>query len=88
MAKVFILQGNNAGKSVLLMNRYKFVDGVMLVENDEDAKMMTANVVGFYGCAMMDFEEYKAKKAGASKPAQATPAAPAAPQKPAGKPAE
>lgn len=89
MSKVFILQGNNAGKSVLLMNRYKFVDGVMLEEDDESAKMMTANLVGFYGCVCMDFDEYQRKKS-AAKPAS-TPPSPAPvppPPKPAAKASE
>jgi hypothetical protein len=78
MAKVFILKGNNEGKSVRLMNRYTFIDGVHLEESDENAKMKEANLCGFYKCAMMDHAEYVKMKA-----APPAPPAPSAPSKPA-----
>jgi hypothetical protein len=79
MAKVFILQGGYAGKSIRLMNRYIFVDGVHLEESDENAKFKEANLCGFYGCKMMDHAEYlksKAQPAPAAKPAASSPPQP------------
>lgn len=80
MAKVFILQGGYEGKSIRLMNRYLFVDGVHLEESDENAKLKEANLCGFYGCKVMDHAEYlksKAQPAPAAQPAQPKPSAPA-----------
>jgi hypothetical protein len=62
MAKVFVLGGKLAGKSVLLMNRYVFVDGAMLEENDEAAKLKAQVLLNFYDVKMVDFEEYKREK--------------------------
>lgn len=79
MAKVFILQGNYAGKSIRLMNRYLFVDGVHLEESDENAKFKEANLCGFYGCQVMDHAEYlksKAQPVPSAKPTASSPPQP------------
>lgn len=58
MPKVFILTGKRAGTSCQLMNRYNFIDGVHLEESDDNAKMKVPNLVVFYKCKMMDYEDY------------------------------
>lgn len=62
MAKVFILKGKRAGTSVQLMGRYNFIDGVHLEENDDDAKLKMPNLCKFYGCDMMDYNDYVAAR--------------------------
>jgi hypothetical protein len=74
MAKVFIMQGNYAGKSIRLMGRYNFVDGVHLEEDDDSAKMKSTILTQFYPCKVMDHEEY-VKQQAKSKPVPAAPAA-------------
>lgn len=77
MARVFVFPENHKyhGKSVLLMNRYRFVDGVMLEEDDDRAKMMTSNLVDFYGCKSYDHEKYMEMKSAPKSPAKEPPKA-------------
>lgn len=71
MPKVFVMGGGYAGKSIRLMNRYNFVDGVHLEEDDDTAKLKASVLCKFYPCEMLDHQDYVARQA---KPAPAKPA--------------
>ena len=58
MAKVFVLGGNNKGKSVRLMGRYTFIDGVHLEEDDKTAELKAKVLTSVYPVEMMDHTEY------------------------------
>lgn len=59
-AQVFILTGSRKGATIRLMRRYTFVDGVYVAETEEIAKKVQKNLVGFYGCKQVSFEQYQA----------------------------
>lgn len=61
MPAVYILTGPKEGQNVVLMNRYKFVEGAMVV-SDEDADLMSANME-FYHAKRISVEQYEAIKA-------------------------
>jgi hypothetical protein len=83
MATVFVMTGKREGASFQLMNRYNFVNGVHLEENDDDAKLKTSILTEFYPCKKMSLEEYqKQTKAQSAQPVAAQPA----PQAPVGSP--
>lgn len=68
MAKVFVIEGGFAGKSIQLMGRYIFKDGVHLEEDDDTAKMKATVLCTFYPCKMMDHSDYVAKMEAAKNP--------------------
>jgi len=70
MAKVFIMTGDRAGKSVQLMGRYNFIDGIHLEEDDDTAKLKSAVLCKFYPCTMMDHADYVKQKDAESKRAK------------------
>lgn len=69
MAKVFVLEGRRAGQSVRLADMYTFIDGVMVEEDDDTAKMKAAVLCTMYPCKMVDHAEYVKEK---SSPAPAS----------------
>lgn len=67
MAQVYILTGKRKGTTVQLMGRYNFVDGVMVVESDDHAKMIKANME-FYAAKAVDLDLYNQAKAAGKDP--------------------
>lgn len=59
MAKVFILTGKRKGENLNLHDRYSFKDGVMIVNDDNQAENARA-LMDFYGAKMVTLEEYEA----------------------------
>lgn len=59
MAKVFICTGKREGRNQIIADRYKFVDGVMVINDDDEAKVLTPILCGFYACKIMDLEKYE-----------------------------
>ena len=52
----FKLTGRNAGATVLINNRYDFVDGELAVSNN-DAALIAPILCGYYGCVLEATDE-------------------------------
>jgi hypothetical protein len=59
MARVFVLTGARKGKTITLNYRYQFIDGAMIIQDDEDAAKMRPIVVDFYQCAELSLEDFE-----------------------------
>ena len=61
----FKLTGHNAGATVLINNRYDFVDGELTVSN-HDAALIAPILCGYHGCVLEDTDEVEETKEPAS----------------------
>ena len=61
----FKLTGDNAGATVLINNRYDFVDGELTVSKN-DATLIEPILCGYYGCVLEDTDEAEEIKEPAS----------------------
>ena len=61
----FKLTGHNAGATVLINNRYDFVDGELTVSKN-DATLIEPILCGYYGCVLEDTDEAEEIKEPAS----------------------
>jgi hypothetical protein len=53
MSKTFVTNRENKGQEVIL-GKYVFTDGVMVIPADEDAAKMAPLLINFYGVTMED----------------------------------
>lgn len=84
---VFSLPKTEKNRNQIINNRYKFVDGEMVIHNQQDADSIARILCPYYACTMKMVQEADAAPAGDSETTLAASAtktdAPAAPAEPA-----
>ena len=70
MAQYFYLTGERKGKTCLLAKRYPFKDGVMRVDNDDDAMKFNAILGPYYGVKMSEKSPEELKAGAGKQPAE------------------